>query len=73
VKTKKQESQSQDSAPKHKDRWSLFKNKGNFGEYYSLRKGDLKITINAELLMRLIKWANDRFEKQQKENQTGEE
>lgn len=71
MKEKKQEPQTQgkEVKSKSKDRWSLFKNKGAFGEYYSLKKGDLKISINAELLMKLIKWADDRFEKQNPKNQ----
>lgn len=72
VKTKKQDSQTAESTPKTKDRWSIFRNKGQFGEYYSLKKGDLKVSINVELLKRLLKWADERFEKQQKENNKGE-
>jgi hypothetical protein len=74
MKEKRQEPQKQsnESKPKSKERWSLFRNKGTFGEYYSFKKGDLKISINAELLKRLIKWADERFEKQNQKNQ-GEE
>ena len=72
MKEKKQEPQSQDSKPKTNDRWSLFKNRGKYGDFYSLKKGDLRISINAELLLELIEKANRYFENQNKKNEKAE-
>lgn len=66
MKEKKQEQEVKDSKPKTNDRWSLFKNRGKFGDFYSLKKGDLRISINADLLLELIEKANRYFENQQK-------
>lgn len=72
MKEKKQEQQTQASKPKTNDRWSLFKNRGKYGDFYSLKKGDLRISINAELLLELIEKANRYFENQNKKNDTAE-
>ena len=72
MKEKKQEQQTKESKPKTNDRWSLYKNKGKFGDFYSLKKGDLKISINAKLLLDLIEIANRYFDNEEKKNNKAE-
>lgn len=61
MKDKKQE---QKTEAKVKNKWSVFKNKGPFGDYYSIKNGEQKININCGLLLDLINRANSYFEKE---------
>lgn len=72
MKDKKPEQQTKESKPRTNERWSLFKNRGKFGDFYSLKKGDLRISINAELLLDLIERANRYFENEAKKDNKAE-
>lgn len=67
MKEKKQD-QLNESTVKVRNKWSLYKNKGKYGDYYSLKKGDLKISINAKLLEELLEKANRFFDRGQSTN-----
>lgn len=72
MKEKKQETQATDSKPKVKERWQVYKNKSQYGEYYSFVKGEARFNIPADILTSLIKRADGYFNKNTKNDNKGE-